>query len=293
MKQTKTKKHKVTPLKRKNPLLSKAKRSKGMVDAGTVYGILLLSIIVGGGILLLGNAAPKTASPDNNQPVIIQHKTDNTLDPNLQLKDFPGITITPTPTPTSTPTPTPTTPPPATGGGGGSGKGDGGSSSCFVKGTKVLMADGSEKNIEAVKAGDRVKGFDGSRQTIETVLQMEAPIRDHHYNITLADGTVLGLTDEHPLYTLDGWKSINPVHTQEDNASLHVKTLVVGDKVLKSNGSYVTVVAMDYKPGSVQVYNLKQVSGNNDFFANDVLAHNKGNGGGSGGGGGSSGGSAL
>ena len=286
MKKIKTTKHKVTPLKRKNPLLSKAKRSKGMVDAGTVYGILLLSLIVGGGILLLGNSSPKTASPDNNQPVIIQKKNDNTLDPNLQLKDFPGITITPTPTPTSTPTPTPTTPPPATGGGGG----NGGGSTCFVKGTKILMADGTQKNIENVKPGDKVLGFDGKNQTTEMVIQMDAPIRDHHYNVTLADGTVVGLTDEHPLYTNHGWESINPTHTAKEIPYLKVKALVVGDKVLKSNGSYVTVASMEYFPGAIQTYNLKQVTRNNDFYADGVLAHNKGGGGS---GGGSSGGSAL
>src|SRR5664279_858069 len=124
----KLKKHKVTHSKKQNnPLLSKAKRSKGSLDAGTIYGVLLLAIILGGGALMLGNTTPRLSSPDNSQPVIIQKKTDNTLDPNLQLKDFPGITITPTPTPTLTPTPTPTTPPPApaNNGGGGSGGGSG------------------------------------------------------------------------------------------------------------------------------------------------------------------------
>jgi|GEM_PF-2325036 len=282
MKKIKASRHKVTPVKRKNPLLTKAKRSKGMVDSGTVYGILLLSIIVGGGILMLGNIAPRTGVSSNNQPVIIQKKTDNTLDPNLQLKDFPGLTITPTPTPTSTPTPTPPPPPPASGGGGGGG------STCFVKGTKILMSDGSQQNIEDVKPGDKVRGFDGKKQTTETVIVMDAPIRDHHYNVTLADGTVLGVTDEHPLYTDQGWKAINPAHTAKENPTLKVKQLVVGDKVLKSSGAYIEIVSMDYKPGAVQAYNLKQVSGNNDFYANGVLAHNKG-----GGGGGPSGGSAL
>lgn len=282
MKSLKTKKHKITPVKKKSPILSRAKRGKGAVDAGTVYGVLLLAVIVGTGILMLGNAAPKTASPDSNQPVIIQKKSDSTIDPNLQLKDFPGVTITPTPTPTSTPTPTPTTPPPATGGGGGGG------STCFVKGTKILMADGSQKNIEDVKAGDKVRGYDGKKQVTETVLQMEAPIRDHHYNVTLADGTVVGVTDEHPLYTDQGWKAINPAHTAQENPALKVKTLVVGDKVLKSNGQYVAIVSMKYFKGAVQAYNLKSVSGFNDFYADGVLAHNKG-----GGGGGPSGGSAI
>ena len=110
----KLKKHKLTPNKKtKSSLFSKAKRSKGALDAGTIYGVLLLAIILGGGALMLGNSTHRLSSPDDAQPVIIQSKTDYTLDPNLQLKDFPGTTITPTPTITLTPTPTPTTPPPA------------------------------------------------------------------------------------------------------------------------------------------------------------------------------------
>ncbi len=42
-------------------------------------------------------------------------------------------------------------------GGGGGGAGTGG---CFVAGTKVLMADGSERNIETIQLGDRVMAFD-------------------------------------------------------------------------------------------------------------------------------------
>lgn len=97
----------------------KKKLFKGGVDAGTVYGVLLLAIVLGGAYLMLGNISPDIASPNQNQQVVIQKSTDQSIHSNLQLKDFPGITLTPTPTPSPTPTPTPTPVPPATGGGGG------------------------------------------------------------------------------------------------------------------------------------------------------------------------------
>lgn len=268
---------KTAPKTKKKTLVSKMKKSRGIVDAGTVYAIIFLGIVVGGGVLMLGNTSPRLSSPDENQPVIIQ-KSDTSEESNLQLEDFPGITLTPTPTPTSTPTPTPTTPPPSTGGGGGS--------SCFVAGTQILMANGTEKNIEDVKVGDKVMGYDGKKQVAVTVQELESPVRNHHYNVILADGTILGVTNEHPLYTSEGWKSISPKHTAEENPQLKVKSLTIGDKVLTDSGDYVEVVAMDYFAGAVQVYNLKKVSGHNNFYADGVLAHNKG-------GGGPSGGSAL
>lgn len=277
------KKQRVASQKKKNSLVNKSKLFKGVIDAGTVYGVLLLAIILGGAYMMLGNISPNIASPNLDQQVIPLNPKDNSKHPNLQLKTFDAITLTPSPTPSPTPTPTPTPRPPAPAGG------HGGGSTCFVKGTKILMADGSEKNIEDVKPGEKVMGYDlGTKKlVVEVVRQMDYPIRNDYYDVKLADGTVIGITDEHPLYTKEGgWRAINPVHTYQENHSLIVKRLVVGDKLLKNTGKYVAITAIIHKNGPVQAYNLKNVEGYNDFFADGVLAHNKGGGGSGGGGGG-------
>jgi Hint module len=276
------------PKKSKNSLLKKGKRFKGVIDAGTVYGVLLLAIVLGGAYMMLGNISPNIASPDQGQPVIPKNPNDNSVHSNLQLKDFAAITLTPTPTDTPTPTPTPTPQPPAPAGGGGGG-GGGGGSTCFVKGTKILMANKTEKNIEDVKPGDKVLGYDfkTNKIAVETVEQMDRPIRNDYYDVKLADGTVVGVTDEHPLYTTEGWKSIDPKHTFQENPNIPIAgVLKVGDKVFKDSSKYVAITAIIHKNGPVHAYNLKQVEGYNDFFANDILAHNKGGGSGGGGGGG-------
>jgi len=282
-------KKRVVPKKKSNSFLSKGKRFKGVIDAGTVYGVLLLAIILGGAYMMLGNISPNTASPDQNQPVIPKKAGDTSTHSNLQLKDFGGITLTPSPTPSPTPTPTPTTPPINTGGGSGSG----GGSTCLVAGTKILLADGkTQKNIEDIKPGDKVMGYDTAHKKLaaETVLATDHPIRDHHYTVKLADGTEIGLTREHPLYSEKGWASIDPASTLAENPKLVVAQLTVGDKLLESSGKYVTIVSIQFIPGNVQTYNLKDVTGYNDFVANGIVTHNKGGGGG---GGGSSGGSSL
>lgn len=246
----------------------KGKINKGGIDAGTVYGVLLLTIILGGAYLMLGNITPDIASPEQNQQVIIKNLKDLSTHSNLQLKDFPGITLTPTPSPTPTPTPTPTTPPPGTGGG----------STCLVAGTKILMGNGKLKNIENINPGDIVMGYDTKTQKLmpEKVLQTDAPIRDHHYVITLTDGTTIGLTREHPVYSQKGWASLNPKSTLNENPSLIVAQLHVGDKLLKASGKYVAITAIHYFPGAIQTYNLKNVTGYNDFVANGIVTHNKG-----------------
>jgi|SRR6266567_784680 len=109
------------PQKKKSSLFKKGKLFKGVIDAGTVYGILLLAIVLGGAYMMLGNISPKIASPDQGQPAIPLQSKDQSTHSNLQLKDFAAITLTPSPTPSPTPTPTPTTPPPAPAGSGGGG----------------------------------------------------------------------------------------------------------------------------------------------------------------------------
>ena len=152
------------------------------------------------------------------------------------------------------------------------------SSSCFPAGTKILMKDGSEKNIEDIKVGDKVIGFDGNNKVPVEVLELESPVRNHMYTLYFEDGSKLELTREHPLYTEDGWKSISPKETALENSQLEVDKLEVGDKVLNNERIYVELVSIDYTEKEVQTYNLKSVSEHNNFFANGFLAHNKGGG---------------
>ncbi|MEE9525890.1 MAG: lamin tail domain-containing protein [Candidatus Woesearchaeota archaeon] len=149
-------------------------------------------------------------------------------------------------------------------------------SSCFPAGTKILMRDNTEKNIEDVNVGDIVIGFDGNANIPVEVLELESPVRDHMYTLSFEDNSTLKLTAEHPLYTKDGWKSISPESTSYENSQLDVEKLEIGDSVLNSEGKYVTITNIDFEKTVIQTYNLKSVSDNNNFYANGFLAHNKG-----------------
>ena len=112
---------KLTNSKTKKSLVNNHTLSKGGIDAGTVYAVLLLGVVLGGAYMMLGNIDPNLQSPDQDQPVIVKSATDQSVHSNLQLKDFGGVTLTPTPTPSPSPTPTPTPVPPAPPNGGGNG----------------------------------------------------------------------------------------------------------------------------------------------------------------------------
>jgi hypothetical protein len=137
------------------------------------------------------------------------------------------------------------------------------------------MADRTEKNIEDVQIGEIILGFDGHQQVNEIVLDLEAPVRDHYYTLVMANGIRIKLTREHPLFTQKGWASLSPKETLTENPNLVVNTLEIGDKILYRDGKYVAVLNIIFVPGNVKTYNLKKVSGFNNFYADGFLAHNK------------------
>jgi hypothetical protein len=151
-------------------------------------------------------------------------------------------------------------------------------SSCFPAGTKILMSDGTQKNIENVAVGDYVTSYDEeTEQTIASkVLELENPIRDHMCKIIFADASVLQLTNEHPIYTKQGWKSINPAETANENPLLNVNKLKIGDYVLSSDSGYKIIKDITCWKQTTKTYNLKTIEKTNTFYAEGILVHNKG-----------------
>jgi hypothetical protein len=149
------------------------------------------------------------------------------------------------------------------------------SRSCFPAGTKVLLADRTTKVIEQISVGDEVMGFNGSEPVPVRVEALESPLRDHFCILTFDDGSSLELTQEHPLCTKDGWRSISPESTVEENEDLTVGKLEIGDQVLTETGDYRLLVNIAFVQGQVQTYNIKKLSQHDNFYVNGLLAHSK------------------
>ncbi|MBW3002423.1 hypothetical protein KY338_04675 [Candidatus Woesearchaeota archaeon] len=157
--------------------------------------------------------------------------------------------------------------------------GGGGGSSCFPAGTKVLTP-GGEVNIEDVEVGQVVIAYDleNDRQVVSRVSEIESPVREGVYVIN--DGLV-EVTDEHPFRARkkDGtvaWAAIDKEHAKEDSEiNEPILGLEIGDFLFTSGNSWAEVESMVYVPGAVQTYNLKQVDFYNNFFADNLLVHNK------------------
>jgi len=152
------------------------------------------------------------------------------------------------------------------------------SSSCFPAGTLIRTAEGANP-IEDISIGDYALSYDENFNLIYSkVLEIESPIREGYYTITFDDKTTLKVTNEHPLYSSKGWASVEPEITLKYE-NLDVDKIEKGDYLLAFGKLWKKVIDITYTKGKIQTYNLKTIEKSHTFFAENILAHNKGGGG--------------
>lgn len=91
---------------------------------------------------------------------------------------------------------------------------------CMPSGTKILMANGTEKNIGRICVGDRIMSFNPDAQVIEsaTVTEKMKRTAEELIALELENGKVVKMTPEHPVYTKRGW--VNAGDLTEDDEVL-------------------------------------------------------------------------
>lgn len=131
------------------------------------------------------------------------------------------------------------------------------------------MADGSKKPISQLRVGDKVRGAKG----INTVQRVATPLVNKP--IYAFNGGKGFVTAGHPFMTRDGWKAIDPLHTPNEGHGVKTSKLEIGDEILREDGATLKIDSIDVKGnGKRTVYN-PSVDGDNTYYANGLLAHNK------------------
>jgi hypothetical protein len=155
---------------------------------------------------------------------------------------------------------------------GGSGIRRGGCN-CFLAGTDVEMADGTTKDIEDIRVGDKVLSTDPltGETTGEAVTRLIATDKDKQFNeLTLAtsDGTEqLTATYEHPFWS------------PSENNWIQAGDLKPGTTLRTDDGAYVTVTANRSYTGHARTYNLTVADLHTYYVlagSTPVLVHNSG-----------------
>ena len=147
---------------------------------------------------------------------------------------------------------------------------------CFVAGTSIHTEDGV-KNIEDVKVGDKVITYNHNNDTVEYKEVLSTLVKENENVVTYVfeNGTELTGTTDHPLFVLGkGYSSYSPQATKDDSG-LDVEQILIGDEVLHLDGYGVTITDIIEDENTHTVYNLDSVADNHNFFANDLLAHNR------------------
>lgn len=135
---------------------------------------------------------------------------------------------------------------------------------CFIAGTQITLANGETKNIEDVIVGESILTFNETTQVNESgiVGDLKQHEVENIIKLYFEDNTIITTTSEHPFYVKDkGW--------------VEAGNLISSDVCKKSDGTDVTILEIEGIPEKTMVYNLLDVSENHNFFANQILVHNK------------------
>ena len=138
---------------------------------------------------------------------------------------------------------------------------------CFLPDSPILMADGRETIISAVKPGDLLWAFRPDGHLVATTVRSVIKHKVKEYILMKTDRATLRVTLEHPFYV--GQRKFKTV-----------EALKKGDTVFAFDGKWLTgqkVLSMEKVHQRVQVYNL-QTDFPNTFFAHGLAVHNKGGG---------------
>lgn len=158
------------------------------------------------------------------------------------------------------------------------------STNCFVAGTKILMGDGTEKNIEDVVGTDMVMSYNLSLQLNEPREVIATKKTTQYLFITyfLENGREITCTHDHPFYT-ENYEigSYSPERTVQFINDYYYTTLTppilkisIGDFLLDDLGNKIQITNITETNGVMMGTHLFTVDTNNNFYANSILVHN-------------------
>ncbi|MCD7971785.1 MAG: Hint domain-containing protein [Candidatus Azobacteroides sp.] len=134
---------------------------------------------------------------------------------------------------------------------------------CFVAGTLIKMADGSDKSIEEIKAGDNVISYDTEKNTffINEVHSLHHTLHEEVITLSLENGMTVTTTGHHPFLSVSGWMSFYPETTGAGMLYKEVETYKQGSSLASylphGDPEFVPVSDIKISRGTRQTYTLK------------------------------------
>jgi intein/homing endonuclease len=155
--------------------------------------------------------------------------------------------------------------------------GSGCTNCCFIGNTLVTLKDGSQIPIKDIKVLDEVISFNEkeNKQEVNKVVNLINKEVTSLIRYTISGGKIIESTDDHPYY-VNGLTiaSYNPVETINNNKFTYVKEIEIGDVVNLNNGDIAVIENIEVVSSKETVYTF-EVETNHNYYANNVLVHNK------------------
>jgi hypothetical protein len=134
---------------------------------------------------------------------------------------------------------------------------------CFIAGTRIQLINNSFKYIEDIDVEDMVLTYNEDTKLNE--LGVVGDLQQHSVStiirLTFDNGNVITTTPMHPFFIKDGWINANELKAGDICHGVNGESLVISNAKLLEEPH--------------EVYNLISIAPNHNFYANEVLVHNK------------------
>ncbi len=142
---------------------------------------------------------------------------------------------------------------------------------CFAANTKIMVSEFDTKNIEEIKAGDKILSYDPDTQTTfqTKVLKVAAVPHDNIAAYTFDDGRHITATDDHPMLTPHGWASCTPAKTSKYKGFDNVSTINDNDEIITPDGT-IQIASISRPRQRIMTYTIVKLEKGNVFFANGL-----------------------
>ncbi len=144
-------------------------------------------------------------------------------------------------------------------------------STCLIKGTKIKLANGKEKNIEDIKYDDLllVWNYETGKVTKEYPLWIEKPKSTTTYTrITFSDKSYINIYGDHAFFSYDKEKFVQSTNTEDFHIGTNILKLTKSNKLKKVKVTNIETSEEEttyYFVASTRYYNVIS----NDFITTD------------------------
>lgn len=145
---------------------------------------------------------------------------------------------------------------------------------CFAKGTKIMMADKSIKNIEDLKLGDNVAYLDLETNKLKAakIEKLENVVHNHLVSYKFESGREITATQDHPfrLQNKDCWASLKPEKSKQYKGFENIEKVQTGDLFLTPRGTE-KLIGVEILEEEQETYTISKLSAGNNFIANGLV----------------------